>query len=119
MKALFEESYVSVSEKKDLEPKVKDLVEDTIPKTESSKLSFGSLEKITTGHCIVRFYGGLNGNGNWSDYFKDLTVFLVNLNQKFGDAWTVSLYNDCLDDVFYIDIGLPFGSTELRKIQKR
>lgn len=54
--------------------------------------------------------GGLNGNGNWYDYFKALSVFVNILEKSYGiSAWVINLESDSIDDVFYVTFGFKFN----------
>lgn len=49
------------------------------------------------GYYVCSVYGGLNGRGNWTNYFSDLkTIF-----EKLGYAWLIEMENDCLDDLWW------------------
>lgn len=50
--------------------------------------------------------GGLNGSGNWSDYFKALSEICDDLLNEFTDVWVINVVNDCADDIFYCTIGI-------------
>ena len=49
---------------------------------------------------VLKFYGGLNGCGNWTNYFNDLGRLISYLESKDIHLWLIQIDNDCLDDVF-------------------
>ena len=61
------------------------------------------------GTIVGKIYGGLNGPGNWADYFTDLSK-LINIlkNQYKIDSWLIKLENDPPDDIFYAQIGMRY-----------
>ena len=69
-------------------------------------LSFGEIRFKHDSYAIITVYGGLNGWGAWDEYFYDLHLFIKALKKEFDDAWVVKITNDCLDDVFYMEIGV-------------
>ena len=76
-----------------------------------TNLSFDAIER--TGKTFVEFslYGGLNGHGDWSDYFQDLSDFVNDCISDIPDATDVYLVdaeNDCVDDVFYAHFRMNF-----------
>ena len=84
---------------------IKKVIDDT---TNKSKLQLGELAinpDDPSPYYIVQIYGGLNGHGEWTDYFEDLTKMAKAL-EKIGHAWLIELENDCLDDVFTLTMGL-------------
>lgn len=57
----------------------------------------------------VTVYGGLNGTGIWSSYFKSLSDLMLRLEAKFEDVWVIEFITDCTDDAFGVKIGIyPF-----------
>lgn len=57
----------------------------------------------------VTVYGGLNGTGIWSNYFKSLSDLMLRLESKFEDVWVIEFISDCTDDAFGVRIGIyPF-----------
>lgn len=56
-------------------------------------------------YLVVRFFGGLNGPGKWTEYMPQITK-LIDEIAKIYHCWLVQLVNDCLDDVFTLDIGV-------------
>ena len=71
--------------------------------TSRSKLSLGEVAKVKgTDHYVAMVYGGLNGKGDWNNYFKDLTKFIGSFDY---DIWLIDIKNDCADDVFTARLG--------------
>ena len=76
-----------------------------------TNLSFNEIER--TGKTFVEFslYGGLNGHGDWSDYFQDLSDFVndcISDIPEATDVYLVDAENDCVDDVFYAHFRMNF-----------
>ena len=76
-----------------------------------TNLSFNEMER--TGKTFVEFslYGGLNGHGDWSDYFQDLSDFVNDCIKEIPnatDVYLVDAENDCVDDVFYAHFRMNF-----------
>ena len=76
-----------------------------------TNLSFMEVER--SGDTFVEFTlsGGLNGHGDWSDYFQDLSDFVNDCIKDIPDATDVYLVeaeNDCVDDVFYAHFRINF-----------
>ena len=57
--------------------------------------------------------GGLNGRGEWSNYFETLAKFMYQVELRYPDAYVVKLENDCLDDVFYLTIKVPKDEVQI------
>ena len=53
-------------------------------------------------HYVVKLHGGLNGSGDWQLYLDDVKQLMKNIS---NNCWLVCLNNNCLDDVFDIEIG--------------
>lgn len=83
---------------------VKSLVESM--KFEKSNISVLSKEVDEYGTNTIEICGGLNGSGNWADYFTDLSNMFSKIKRNGFDVWTIKLENDCLDDIFYLTIGI-------------
>ena len=61
------------------------------------------------GTIVGKIYGGLNGPGNWADYFMDLSKLINILKKQYNiDSWLIKLENDPLDDIFYAQIGMRY-----------
>ncbi len=52
-------------------------------------------------HYVAKFYGGLNGRGNWKTYLKDIQKIVT--GQK---AYIINLDVDVPDDVWTLYIGI-------------
>lgn len=77
---------------------------DSFPK---SKISFDGYAGSEQYPNDVRlgFFGGVNGSGDWRDYLYDITELIKALFNIYDDVWVIDLYNDCIDDVWYLVIG--------------
>lgn len=74
---------------------------------------------ISEGSTITgTICGGMNGCGEWNNYFNTLSNFVAVLKEYFGiDAWLIKLTNDCPDDVFYAEFGFrPLIPNDNQKI---
>ena len=85
----------------DFEEKVKEIVEVF----ESSRLSIGEIKK-EDNYYLVEVYGGLNGWGNWINYFNDLRNLTVEFDNNFSKVWLTNMIIDCLDDVWRATFGI-------------
>jgi hypothetical protein len=56
-------------------------------------------------YLVVRFFGGLNGPGKWTEYMPQITKLINEISKEYH-CWLVQLVNDCIDDVFTLDIGV-------------
>ena len=73
---------------------------------DNTKLQFFQIIENEETYSIVEITGGLNGNGDWENYFNDLKILVSSLKKQFKKVYLVKIVNDCLDDVFYAEIGV-------------
>lgn len=59
-------------------------------------------------YVLFKLWGGLNGCGSWSNYFKSLSMLIDTLSIRNVWCWLVEIENDCVDDVFYAKFGAKF-----------
>lgn len=97
---IIKEEFISVEDLA-FEEKVKKIVEVF----ESSKLSIGEIKR-EDNYYLVKVYGGLNGWGNWINYFNDLRNLTVEFDNKFSEVWLTGLIVDCFDDVWTATFGI-------------
>ena len=76
-----------------------------------TNLSIVGIEQY--GEDFVEFLicGGLNGHGDWEDYFDDLSDFIEDCKQNMSDLkdiYMVDAENDCVDDIFYVHFRANF-----------
>lgn len=62
-------------------------------------------EKENKEFNSVLLCGGLNGIGNWKNYFSNLTQLCTELEKQTTEFWVIDFKNDVLDDIFYVTIG--------------
>lgn len=75
-------------------------------KTEDTvNLKFHDFVEDHDNYVVAEFYGGINGLGNWANYLTAITEVVTILNSDYK-CWLVDLHNDCLDDVFYLKLGI-------------
>ena len=76
-------------------------------KTKKDKLSLFDVVEFNKRdqYLVVRFFGGLNGPGKWTEYMSQITKLINEISKEYH-CWLVQLVNDCIDDVFTLDIGV-------------
>jgi len=74
--------------------------------SEKSKITVLESDVDEYGTKTITLCGGLNGIGEWKDYFTDLTTIFEELDKNDFNVWVIRLDNDCLDDIFYCRIGI-------------
>lgn len=72
---------------------------------DATALSFNDFSEIHDDYVVAEFYGGLNGCGKWTNYIRAISELITILSSNYH-CWLVNLENDCLDDVFYLKLGL-------------
>lgn len=87
------------------------VLEDIVADIKATNFHFNSKLRLTDseidkyGTKTLSFSGGLNGFGEWTDYFEDLTALTKAISKKYR-IWLINLENDCLDDLFYATFGV-------------
>ena len=76
--------------------------------SEKSNLSFHEIDSFNGRTCVFRIFGGLNGDGLWSDYLSDMSKFLDRLSSVYKSANLISIESDSIDDVFEALIKIRF-----------
>ena len=88
--------------------KVVDIVKDGTAEsnTEKSKIRCKEafVDKFGTLTCVL--WGGLNGPGEWENYFRDLYKIIKKVKEKGVDMWLICGDNDCPDDLFSFYFGI-------------
>ena len=85
----------------------KDLNELYLKYEDTVHLQFNDILSTHENYVVVEFYGGINGNGKWTDYLKAISELFTAISHSYK-CWLVDLKNDCLDDVFYLNVGIQF-----------
>ena len=67
------------------------------------------------GTFVLKLNGGLNGSGDWMDYFEALSDFCLELEHNGVHIWFIDGKNDCLDDVYDFNFGLKKKNDELNE----
>ena len=67
-----------------------------------------SVKKQEEGHYIATIYGGLNGCGSWELYIRQIGMIIDSLQ----GSWVINLNNDCLDDVWALQLGFILENAE-------
>ena len=66
----------------------------------------GELFESNPARYILSIHGGLNGNGNWSTYLKDVEYVVSMLSERFRSVELYDWKNDVLDDVWDLKLVL-------------
>ena len=66
----------------------------------------GELFESSPARYILSIHGGLNGNGNWSTYIKDVECVFSMLSERFRSVELYDWKNDILDDVWNLKLVL-------------
>ena len=66
----------------------------------------GKLFESSPARYILSIHAGLNGNGNWSTYIKDVEYVVSILSKRFRSVELYDWKNDVLDDVWYLKLVL-------------
>ena len=90
----------------EIKPIIKSLYSD------KSKITVLESEVDEYGTKTITLCGGLNGRGEWKDYFIDLSELFKELDKNDFDAWVIKLDNDCADDIFYCRTGISRKKNE-------
>ncbi len=64
----------------------------------------GELE-VSDKHIVMQIHGGCNGNGKWTDYVDVIKKLVENISER-HECWIVQLINDCIDDTWFVDLGI-------------
>lgn len=59
-------------------------------------------------YSIISIHGGLNGRGDILYYLDQVEHIVCELQGHCKDVWLVSWTNDCLDDVWYLKLGISY-----------
>lgn len=90
----------------DIKPLIKEMYKET------SKITLLESEVDEYETMTITLCGGLNGSGEWNNYFNDLARIFEELKEKGFDVWVINLENDCLDDIFYCKTGITKKENE-------
>lgn len=106
------ESFDDTKKSTDFTPEQKevlDKIKSIVDKNRNEKRSqLGVLDSFIDKYdtCICVITGGLNGPGEWTNYFEDLAKLVKDFEENGVHAWYVEGYNDCPDDVFCFNFGV-------------
>ena len=124
MKDLLKEALEKVSNQ-EKEKELNQIVKEVVPIIDSMKTKESEIGVLTGkdftevdkyGTKVLCLSGGLNGCGEWENYFSDLSKVVTRLKKEGYHTWTISLKNDCLDDVFYLKLGISRKKNDESKI---
>lgn len=95
----------------DKEKDLQDIVNEIKPivksvYSENSKITILENEVDEYETKTITLCGGLNGAGEWKNYFTDLARIFEELENNDFNVWVIGIDNDCLDDIFYCKIGI-------------
>lgn len=94
-------------------PRIKKVIEERMKNLEYYQNKIEELKLVDVqafqlvhnkGHQILMISGGFNGRGTWNYYIKQIEQ-LINL---FPNSYIINLTNDVLDDVWYLQLGIPY-----------
>lgn len=71
-----------------------------------SNIRFSNTYVDEYGTLVIELSGGLNGNGHWNHYLKNLSDILYRWTEAGITGWLLDMKNDCLDDVFQARFGI-------------
>ena len=96
-------------DKEDKEKVLQEIVNEIKPIVKSlyndkSKITVLESDVDEYGTKTITLCGGLNGIGEWKNYFIDLSKIFEELDINGFNVWVIRLDNDCLDDIFYCRI---------------
>ena len=81
----------------------KSMIEEAIDRI---NIRSNNIAKLSLRPIVVKIYGGLNGYGEWTNYFDCLSDLLKLMQNEYNsEMWLIKLDNDCLDDVFSAEFG--------------
>lgn len=73
----------------------------------NSNLKVVEVFLVNDDHYVVKLYGGLNGNGEWSKYLDDIKNIIDST-----PSYVIKLVADVPDDVWTLYIGLEIVKAE-------
>ena len=84
-----------------------------------SKMSFSNIVELKPNerYFVARIYGGLNGAGNWQTYLEDINKLLKDIEKNYH-CWVLQILNDCLDDVWTLEIGVRWSEKDVKNFIK-
>ena len=105
---LIDKDYLSDIRKDESTVAVRDMIKSKLSNIEfpDSEIHVYTCFMDKYDKTVIGFYGGLNGNGKWSNYFRDLQRLTDHLESQGIHVWLIQIDNDCLDDIFYIYLGV-------------
>lgn len=105
-----------------IEYKVREDIYELIKKHKDpkrNKFAFGNIVELKPNerYCIARIYGGLNGTGKWEEYLEDINKLLKDIKKTYH-TWVLQILNDCLDDVWTLEIGVRWSEKDVKNFIK-
>lgn len=84
-----------------------------------NKFAFGNIVELKPNerYCVARIYGGLNGTGKWEEYLEDINKLLKDIKKNYH-TWVLQILNDCLDDVWTLEIGVRWSEKDVKNFIK-
>lgn len=67
------------------------------------------------GTLVAELQGGLNGSGDWEEYFSTFKTLCEKLKEKKIKIWLIEGENDCLDDKYIMSFGVKRMDEELNE----
>lgn len=78
---------------------------EIIDRLELKRISISSIA-YHKDHSVISIRGGLNGCGDIIYYLDQVERIICELQGYCKDVWLISWTNDCLDDVWYLKLGV-------------
>lgn len=78
---------------------------EIIEELELERISVLSIE-YNEDYSIISICGGLNGCGDISYYLSQVERIVSELQKYCKDIWLINWINDCLDDIWYLKLGI-------------
>lgn len=105
-----------------IEYKVREDIYELVKKIKDDKRNRMSFENVVElrpceRYFVARIYGGLNGTGKWEEYLEDINKLIKDIKKNYH-CWVVQILNDCLDDVWTLEIGVRWSEKDVKNFIK-
>lgn len=105
-----------------IEYKVREDIYELVKKIKDDKRNRMSFENVVElrpceRYFVARIYGGLNGTGKWEEYLEDINKLIKDIKKNYH-CWVVQILNDCLDDVWTLEIGVRWSEKDIKNFIK-
>lgn len=105
-----------------IEYKIREDIYELVKKNKDdkrNKMRFDSIVEVKPceRYFVARIYGGLNGAGKWEEYLEDINKLLKDIKKSYH-TWVLQILNDCLDDVWTLEIGVRWSEKDVKNFIK-